>query len=76
VKTHWINMLSLLKWVMPKYKSFIVKMHLDSIKDKTTQDNVLLFGDLEFIFCLPIFANVEGDAHIDRVRTMLKCIHC
>lgn len=26
LKTHWINMLSLLKWVMPKYKSFIVKM--------------------------------------------------
>jgi hypothetical protein len=48
-------MLNLFKWAMLKYKSFIVKMHFDSIKNKITQDNLLLFGDLEFIFGLPYF---------------------
>jgi hypothetical protein len=32
VKKHWINMLNPLKHIMSKYKSRIVKMHLDSTK--------------------------------------------
>lgn len=32
VKKHWINMLNPLKHIMSKYKSLIVKIHLDSTK--------------------------------------------
>jgi hypothetical protein len=32
VKKHWINMLNPFKHIMSKYKSLIVKMHLDSTK--------------------------------------------
>jgi hypothetical protein len=53
VKMRWINMLSLLKHVMFKYKSLIMKMHLDSSKTKAAQNNLVLLGDPELILGLP-----------------------
>jgi hypothetical protein len=46
-------MLSPLKCVMSKYKSLIMKMHLDSSKTKVVQNNLVLLGDLELILGLP-----------------------
>ncbi len=40
---------------MLEYKYFIVKMHLDFVKNKVAQDNLVLFGDFEPIFGLPCF---------------------
>jgi hypothetical protein len=34
-------------------KKFIVNMHLDSMKIKTIQNNLVLFGEFELIFGLP-----------------------
>jgi hypothetical protein len=45
-------------------------------KKQDSQDNLLLFSDLEFIFGLPYFCHVKGDAHIDQVCIVLKCVHC
>ncbi len=69
-------MLSLLKWVMPKYKSFIVKMHLDSIKNKALKRTCFYLVTLTSFLVYLVFTNVEGDAHIDQVCIVLKCVHC
>ncbi len=34
VKSHWILILNLLKWVLGEYKLFVVKMHIDAAKSK------------------------------------------
>jgi len=34
IKTHWISMLSPMKCVLRKYKSLVVKMHIDAPKSK------------------------------------------
>jgi uncharacterized circularly permuted ATP-grasp superfamily protein len=53
MKTHWINMLNHLKYVVSKQKSLIVKKHLDSSQNKATQDNLVLLDNLELIFGVP-----------------------
>ncbi len=46
-------MLSLLKCVLRKYKSLIVKMHIDAPKSKHAWENLDLLCDLELVFGLP-----------------------
>jgi hypothetical protein len=53
VKTHWISMLSLLKCVLARYKSLVVKMHYDCVKSKYVHDNFELLCDLDLILGLP-----------------------
>jgi len=71
VKTRWINMLNLLKCVMSKYKSLIVKIHLDSYKTKATQNNLVLFNDLEFNLGLPCLLPMLEAMHI-----LIKIAQC
>jgi hypothetical protein len=73
----WINMLNLLKHVMSKYKSLIMKMHLDSSKTKAAQNNLVLLGDLELILGLPCSLLMFG-SHVDfyQICTTLGCVHC
>ncbi len=52
---------------MLEYKSFIVKMHLDFVKNKVAQDNLVLFGDFEPIFGLPYFLPI-----LEMVNTLIK----
>jgi hypothetical protein len=49
---------------MSKYKSLIVKIHLDSYKTKAAQDNLVLFGDLEFNLGLPFLLPMLEVMHI------------
>ncbi len=53
-----------------------MKIHLDSYKTKATQNNLVLFGDLEFNLGLPcVVAHVGSYAHFYQICTMLKCVH-
>jgi hypothetical protein len=49
---------------MSEYKSFIVVMHLDLVKSKVVQDNLVLFGDFELILGLPYFLPMLKVVHI------------
>ncbi len=64
VKMRWISMLNPLKCIMSKYKSLIMKMHLDSSKTKAAQNNLVLFGDLELILPLPCLLPMLEVMHI------------
>jgi len=57
-------MLNPLKGIMSKSKSLIVKIHLDSYKTKATQNNLVLFGDLEFNLGLPCLLPMLEAMHI------------
>jgi hypothetical protein len=62
IKTHWISMLSPKQHDMLKYKSLIVKMNLDSTKNKVVQNNLVLFTNLELnlgLSCLLPMLKVE-----------------
>jgi len=69
MKTHWINMLDHLKCVVWKHKSLIVKTHLDSSKNKATQDNLVLLDNLEFIFGVPYLLPM-----LKVVQTLMKFV--
>ncbi len=49
---------------MSKYKSLIVKMHLDSSKTKVAQNNLVLIGDLKLILDLPCLLPMLEVVHI------------
>ncbi len=49
IKTCWISMLSTLKCVLGKYKSFVVKMHIGAPKSKPAQENLNILCDLELV---------------------------
>jgi hypothetical protein len=60
-------MFNLLKHVLREYKSLVVKMHMDTSKNKLVTKNFDLFCDLELIFGLPcIFPMLE------MVHTLIK----
>jgi len=63
VKTHWISMLSLLKHVLAKCKSLVVKMHSDCEKIKSTHDNFELLCDLDLILGLPCVMSILEVVH-------------
>jgi hypothetical protein len=49
--------------------SFIVKTHLDSWKNKATQDNLVLIDNLELIFGVPYFLPM-----LKAVQTLTKFV--
>jgi hypothetical protein len=53
VKTHWISMLNLLKCLLARYKSLVVKMHSNCVKSIYDHDNFELLCDLDLILGLP-----------------------
>ncbi len=53
VKTHWISMLNLLKCLLARYKSLVVKMHSNCVKNIYDHDNFELLCDLDLILGLP-----------------------
>jgi hypothetical protein len=64
-------MFSPLKCVMSQYKSLIIKMHLDLMKNKIIQDNLVLLNDLELIFGLPCLLPM-----LEVVHTLIKFVQC
>ncbi len=46
-------------------------MHLESMKSKTTQDNLVLLNDLELIFGLPYLLPM-----LEVVHTLIKFVQC
>jgi hypothetical protein len=49
--------------------SFIVKMHLDLIKSKVVQKNLVLFGEFELVLGLPQLLSI-----LEVVRTLIKFV--
>jgi hypothetical protein len=62
-------MLSLLKWLLAKYKSLIVKMYMDAPKSKPTLDTLDLLCDLELILGLPCILPM-----LEVVHTLIKYV--
>jgi hypothetical protein len=60
-------MLSSLKHVLGKYKSFVVKMHIDAPKNKLARENLDLSCDLELVFGLPCILPM-----LEMVHTLIK----
>jgi len=60
-------MLNLLKCMLGKYKSLVVKMHIDAWKSKLALENLDLLCDLELVFGVQcIFPMLEA------VHTLIK----
>jgi hypothetical protein len=69
IKTCWISMLSPLEWLLVKYKSMVVKMHMDAPKSKSAWDNLDLLCDLELVLGLPCILPM-----LEVVHTLIKYV--
>ncbi len=63
VKTHWISMLFLAKWVYLKFYPFIVKIHDEIAKSDVVGKNLSFMSDVEVILGLP------------SIFPMFECVH-
>ncbi len=63
VKTHWIIMLFLVKWIYSKFHPFIVKIHDESAKSNLARNNLSSMFNVEVILGLPC------------ILPMLECVH-
>jgi hypothetical protein len=69
IKTYWISMLNLLKWLLEKYKSLIVKMYMDVPKSKPMLDNLNLLRHLELVTSLSCILPM-----LEVVHTLIKYV--
>lgn len=63
VKTQWVSMFFLAKWVYVKYRPLIIKMHVESSKNDHALKNLHVMCDVELLLVLPC------------IIPLLECVH-